>query len=178
MVNGEDVPMTSASMSQAAIGRAMNLSPAAMTKLKKQGMPVNSLEAALAWRLARQNIAQRKPLPSQVIAHRQSVVPAATSASSGSDETEVAGESHDEARTRREIAEADLAELKLRELRGELIRRDIMERIVGERAAATRESVLQIKARLAPLLAAESDVAKVTALLDAELRAALDKAAG
>ena len=38
-------------LSQAAIGRAMNLSPPAITKLKKQGMPVHSLEAALAWRL-------------------------------------------------------------------------------------------------------------------------------
>jgi len=43
--------MVKGSLSQAAIGRAMNLSASAMTKLKKQGMPMHSLEAALAWRV-------------------------------------------------------------------------------------------------------------------------------
>ena len=50
-------------LSQAAIGRALDLSPASMTKLKKQGMPVDTVEAAQAWREARQNIAARKPAP-------------------------------------------------------------------------------------------------------------------
>lgn len=38
--------------SQNAIGRALGLSSAAMSKLKKQGMPVHSVEAASAWRAA------------------------------------------------------------------------------------------------------------------------------
>lgn len=50
-------------LSQAAIGRALGLSPAAITKLKAKGMPVDSVESAQAWRVARQNVAQRKPLP-------------------------------------------------------------------------------------------------------------------
>jgi hypothetical protein len=57
---------TEGPLSQAAIGRALGLSPAAMTKLKKQGMPVDSVEAAQAWRVQRQNVAQRKPLPAGV----------------------------------------------------------------------------------------------------------------
>ena len=36
--------------SQAAIGRALGLSPASMTKCKHLGMPVHSLEAARTWR--------------------------------------------------------------------------------------------------------------------------------
>lgn len=36
--------------SQAAIGRALGLSPASMTKCKGMGMPVHSVEAARAWR--------------------------------------------------------------------------------------------------------------------------------
>lgn len=36
--------------SQAAIGRALGLSPASMTKLKQQGMPVDSVTNAKAWR--------------------------------------------------------------------------------------------------------------------------------
>lgn len=153
----------------------MGLSPAAVTKLKKQGMPVDSVEAALAWRMERQNIAQRKAIPSSLVEatlSRQQDPPPYVAG------LVVPGESQDAARTRREIAEADLAELKLRELRGELVRREVMERIVGEQAARTKEAVLQIKGRISPLLAAESDVLKVTAMLDAELRAALSKGAG
>ncbi|MDP2680317.1 MAG: hypothetical protein Q8O85_16575 [Rhodoferax sp.] len=36
--------------SQAAIGRALGLSPASMSKLKGMGMPIDSVEAARAWR--------------------------------------------------------------------------------------------------------------------------------
>jgi len=36
--------------SQAAIGRALGLSPASMTKLKRQGMPVDSAHSAKVWR--------------------------------------------------------------------------------------------------------------------------------
>jgi hypothetical protein len=46
MKNSERIP------SQAAIGRALGLSPASMTKYKKMGMPVGSIEAAYAWRLS------------------------------------------------------------------------------------------------------------------------------
>nr|WP_326530562.1 hypothetical protein [Rhodoferax sp.] len=37
-------------LSQAAIGRALGISPASMTKCKGMGMPVHSLEAARTWR--------------------------------------------------------------------------------------------------------------------------------
>ena len=168
MVNGEGFTVNG--LSQAALGRALNLSGAAITKLKKQGMPVASVEAAQRWRQNRQNVAQRKPAPvlPSPVPNRQ-----AREAQPEASPEFLGGESHDAARTRREIAEANLAELKLRELRGELIRREVMERIVGERAAALREAVLQVKSRLTPLLAAEADAAKVSAMLDTELRTAL-----
>lgn len=83
------------------------------------------------------------------------------------------GDEYWSSKARREAAEAEIAELKLQELRGDLMRREVVERIVGQQAARTRESVLQIKGRLAPLLAAETDVVKIATMLDAELRAAL-----
>lgn len=49
--------------SQNAIGRELGLSSANMTKLRKQGCPMDSVESVRAWRLARQNIAKRKPEP-------------------------------------------------------------------------------------------------------------------
>jgi hypothetical protein len=45
MKNSERIP------SQAAIGRALGLSPASMTKYKQMGMPVDSVEAASSWRM-------------------------------------------------------------------------------------------------------------------------------
>ncbi|MDP2770485.1 MAG: hypothetical protein Q8O81_11700 [Giesbergeria sp.] len=50
-------------LSQNAIGRELGLSSANMTKLRKQGCPMDSVEAVRAWRLERQSIAQRKPEP-------------------------------------------------------------------------------------------------------------------
>jgi hypothetical protein len=46
--------------SQAAIGRALGLSPASMTKYKQMGMPVDSVEAASTWRLRHVKITAHK----------------------------------------------------------------------------------------------------------------------
>lgn len=175
MVNGERVSVGGEEPSQAALGRAMNLSPAAMTKLKKQGMPVHSLEAALAWRSARQNIAQRKPMPKGM-----TEAPAPRPAASGGapprkPDGAAIGETHDEARTRREIADADLAELKLRELRSELVRAADVRMTYAKRVAALREALLQIPARLATVLAAEPDQAKCHVALEHELHQVLSQ---
>lgn len=145
------------------------MSKANVTKLKLQGMPVHSVEAARAWRSSRQNIAARKPEPAAPTAAPVAPPPALGGG--------VFGESFDVARTRREVAAADLLELELAEARGDLLRRDVMEQTVGALATSTREAVLQVVARLAALLAAETDPVKVRHMLDAELRQALDQAA-
>ena len=49
--------------SQNAIGRALGLSSGNMTKLRKLGCPMDSVESVRAWRLERQDIARRKPEP-------------------------------------------------------------------------------------------------------------------
>lgn len=77
---------------------------------------------------------------------------------------------YDEARRRREMAEAALAELKLAELRGELVRADEWVAALARRCVAFREGLLQIPSRLSAQLAAESDEARVHATLDSELR--------
>lgn len=45
------------------LAAALGISKQAVSKNKKQGMPVDSLEAALAWRRRHLNVAQRKPDP-------------------------------------------------------------------------------------------------------------------
>ena len=163
MVNGE--PSPGGILSQAAIGRALGLSPAAMTKLKKQGMPVHSVEAAQAWRRARQNIAQRKPEPPQLRHHAP--LPEASTPTVANDE------SQDQARTRREIAEANLAELRLRELRGDLVRVEKIKAQHQRRVAAMREAFLQLPARVVPLLLADSSATALEVTLKREINAAL-----
>ena len=74
MVNSEH-----STPSQAAIGRALNLSPASMTKLKKLGMPVTDVEAARTWRAIniaptmhghiKRQAASVTPSPSQALPH-------------------------------------------------------------------------------------------------------------
>jgi hypothetical protein len=75
--------------SQAAIGRALGLSPASMTKCKRMGMPVHSVEAARTWRAI--NIAPtmhnytkrnptRQPSPSGALPHALALLNVAAAA--------------------------------------------------------------------------------------------------
>lgn len=83
------------------------------------------------------------------------------------------GDGYWASRGRREAAEAELAELKLAEQRKELIRIAAVERVWAGLLAAAREHLLQVRSRLAPLLAAEADVFKIEQLLEAEHNQAL-----
>jgi hypothetical protein len=193
-------------MSQAAIGRALGLSPASMTKLKGQGMPVDSVAAAQAWREARQNVAQRKPAPESAAASSRRTDPMRDELGGDRlrrrvDEAERItvngrpvfggsgggfdmppdigmGEDRDEARTRREIAEANMAEMDEARLRRELIRVASVQAQLSTDYATTRDAMLQIPARMAPLLAASADPAAIQSLLHAEIHQALMTLAG
>lgn len=77
-------------------------------------------------------------------------------------------------RTRRETAEAELAELKLAEQHGSLIRVNAVKQALANAFTSTRDSLLQIPSRLAAVLAAETDAAKVHELLQLELYRALE----
>jgi hypothetical protein len=167
--------------SQAAIGRALDLSPASITKLKGQGMPVDSVESAQAWRVARQNIAARKPEPTSA---RPFTLPSADTIRAHAvpmdlpDLDDESNSARDEARTRREISEANISEMREGELRGDLIRMSAVKATLASVFATTRDALLQIPARLAPLLAADADPANVQNTLHAEIHQALMTLAG
>lgn len=80
---------------------------------------------------------------------------------------------YEEARRRRELAEAQKAELQLAELQGDLIRTADVRAAYAKRAAGLREALLQIPARLAAVVAAEGDQAKCHDILQAELHQVL-----
>jgi hypothetical protein len=159
-------------LNQAELARRLGLSRAAVTRNKHLGMPVDSVAAAQGWREARQNVAQRKPLPT---APR----PPDRSESAHCDPSpDLPDEDRDAARTRREIADANIAEMEEARMRRELIRVSAVQAQLAVDYATTRDALLQIPARMGPLLAAESDTAKVQNLLHAEIHQALVDLAG
>lgn len=162
-------------LTQVALGRALGLSPAAITKLKQQGMPVDSVAAAQAWREQKLNIAARKPQPAGLGsgAAAEPAVAAAFPPLGGDQGGDYGDEDFQMARTRREIAEANLAEMREAELEGKLIRVDAVRAAWSRGMAATRNALLQVPPRLAPLLAAETDIDRIGQILDQELRQAL-----
>lgn len=174
--------------SQAELARQLGLSAPAITKLKKQGMPTDSLAAAQAWREQRQNVAQRKPAPDAVQhqpprwppfdASRDPYRAPPPGAFPGPDEPPPLGEDRDEARTRREIAEANMAELAEARLRREVISVSAVTRQIATDFATTRDALLQLPARMGAILAAKSDAAEVQTLLEAEIHNALSTLAG
>lgn len=81
--------------------------------------------------------------------------------------------SYEEARRRRETAEANIAEIKQAEMEGQVIRADAVRAAWAAKITGARDALLQIPSRIAPVLAAETDLVRVTALLEDELRRAL-----
>lgn len=80
---------------------------------------------------------------------------------------------YNRARAMREHAEAQLAELKLAEQRGELVRASDVRAALAKRAAALRESLLQLPARVVPILVADPSAAAMDQVLRAEIITAL-----
>lgn len=87
--------------------------------------------------------------------------------------SEISRVSYDEARRRRELAEAERAELQLATMRGELVQASDIGAELSRVFASFREAMMQIPARVSAVLAAETDEARVNAVLTEEIRGAL-----
>lgn len=148
-----------------------------MVKLKKQGCPMDSVAAAQAWRQERQNIAARKPLPgasvNQALADPLPQAPPPIVAREVREDGFDLDESHDAARTRREIAEANLAELKEGELSRELVRRVDVDRAAFEAARALRDGLTNCAKRLGATVAVLSTPEECAAAIEREHRTLL-----
>jgi len=81
--------------------------------------------------------------------------------------------SYDEARRRQAAADATRAEVELAVRLGELVRASDVRAAVGPRLIAARDRLLNISARVAPLLAVETDAAIIAGLIDVEIHQAL-----
>lgn len=147
-------------LTQADIAAALQIDPAMVTRYKARGMPMHSIEAARAWK-------------SRHV--RPRVNPRACAAA---EESQASIPDYQLSKAVREAAEAQMAQLKLAEQKGEVIRVDAVRARLANILSSTRDSLLQIPARLAPVLAAESDAARVHDLLQAELHQALARLCG
>lgn len=81
-------------------------------------------------------------------------------------------------RIKSEVERAKLLELKARVEAGKYVDADEVKVAAFNRGRAVRESLLNIPDRLAPVLAAEGDAARVHALLGAEIHQALEELTG
>ncbi|MEY2653098.1 MAG: hypothetical protein RLZZ524_125 [Pseudomonadota bacterium] len=78
------------------------------------------------------------------------------------------------AKAKREHAEAQLAELELAEKRGEIILAADHKRVIFRLCRSIRDALVPIPDRMAPVVAAEDDPAKVHAELSREIRQVLE----
>ena len=78
-----------------------------------------------------------------------------------------------QAKTAREVYEAKNAQLEYEERTGKLIKVDAVRAAWAAKITGARDALLQIPSRIAPVLAATTDLVEVTALLEAELRQTL-----
>jgi len=83
-----------------------------------------------------------------------------------------------QAKTAREVYEAKNAQLEYEERVGKLVRADEVKSHLASKIAAMREAFLQIPSRLVPVLAAESDPAKIHTVLEAEIIRAMALVSG
>lgn len=165
-------------MRQSELARALGLSKQAVSKLKGQGMPVDSVEAARAWRDENLSVAARKETRESVPAAPVAKSPDARVFPPIGDDDDGEDEDFKAARTREKISEANMAEMNEAKMRREMINVAVVERQLATDYATTRDALLQIPARLAPLLAVETDTAAIQTMLDAELHQALVNLAG
>jgi phage terminase Nu1 subunit (DNA packaging protein) len=147
-----------ATVSSATVGKHLGITRQAVEKHMKRGMPMDSLDAAVEW-------------------HRRSTSPAARMAGKAQVATpRVANdESFDQARTRKEIALADKAEMEADVQRGRLIEAAAVKSELGRQFGAIREGLLNVAARVTPMLSLTGPQA---AVLDAEIRAVLAQYVG
>ena len=169
------------------LAAALGISAAMVTKLARRGMPTDTPERAERWR-------RRHLEPGRIKGVRADTRPggpppelampgaglAGANAIEGQDQAQGEANQGEAApadflasRARREAAEAAIAELRLAEQRGEVIRTDAVRAALSTALAATRDRLLSIPDRLAPVLAAESAPQRVHEVMSAEIRDAL-----
>lgn len=163
-------------ISEAALARLLGVSRQSINEHVKRGTIDKGADGLIDVHLAKLAIANRVRPSGKTAEAVAPTVPVPTPPSAPADTSpavDMAATSYHVAKTLREAAEARMAELKLAEMRRQLIRADDVRALHAKAAVQFREALMQIAARLAPILAAETDQSKIQTILDAEHRHAL-----
>ena len=158
---------------QATIAKELGVTEGRVSQLKKQGMPIKSVDEARAWYA--EHVDPRfspKMLPGVVLPPNMAI-PGAAAMQAG-DAAGLAGmiaEAYDiqRARAKRETHEANLAELRERQVLGELVEADRVRRAVTTLAAGVRSAFERIPDKLADRLAATASAQDCHVLLAGEI---------
>lgn len=171
MMNGDHKPI-----SQAALARALGISPASVTAGKQRGMPVSSVAAASAWRREHLDPAHMNPAPGEAAPPRHYLRrPAATTPMTGKAARTAwfKPTTFQLARADREVYEAKLAQLRYEQESGKLIDAAAVRTEFAKAIVVVRDRMLRLPDRLVVMLLGESDARRMRAVIDSEVRAAL-----
>jgi len=161
---------------KAELARQLGVSRQAIGDLVKRGVLSEDKDGLIDVELARVALANRVHPGSKtaqaIAAGAPAAVPTPATASANDEEQQIT--SYHVAKTLNETAQARMNQLKLREMQGDLIRVDAVRSTLASAIASTREALMQIPARLSPVIAPETDQAKVHDLLHTELVQVLD----
>lgn len=168
--------IATARASQAELARLFGVSRQAINDLVRRNVLELGHDGRIDVELARVALSNRVRPSAKTAAAVSSggSAPQQTTVETASDESSTVTSYH-VAKTLRETAEARMAQLKLAELRGDLMPTADVRATWSKRTAGLREAILQIPARLAAVVAAESDQARCHDILQAELHAVLQQ---
>lgn len=166
-------------LTESALARTLGVSRQAVNELVRRGILPKDKDGLIDFELAKLALMNKvRPsgksttsLQDPETPSAPAATPSAVTASELDDSLEIT--SYHVAKTLNEAAMAQINRLKLAEMRGELIRVTAVKATLGTVFATTRDALLQIPARLAPTLAADTDPASVMNALHAEIHQAL-----
>lgn len=169
---------------KATLARELGVTRQAIGDLVKRGILTEDKDGLIDVEMARLALANRvrpsaktaqalhAPTPNEPSA------PAPDTAANEQQANPTAVTSYHVAKTLNETAQARMNQLRLKEMQGELIQLKAVESVWAAAMAAMREHLLQVRARLSPLLAIESDPFQIEQMLESEHSQALAHMAG
>ena len=159
-------------LTESGLARQLGVSRQAVHELVKRGVLSKDKDGLIDFELAKHALMNRvRPSGKTAASLQEPATTPTTQTPETSTEPEIT--SYHVAKTLREAAEAQIARLKLAEMQSDVIQVSAVRATWATRIASARDALLQIPARIAPVLAAETNLAAVTLLLESELRQAL-----
>lgn len=161
-------------LTQAQLAAELGVHPSIVTRDKARGMPTDSFEEASAWRSvhrrARVGSTADRPAGQAVLPSADRQMPA----DAGQSAVPMTDVSYNEARARRERAEAEEAEMRTARIRGTMVQREDIDRGCFEVARELRDRLAGCARRIASEVAAINTAEGCEAVIDREHRIVLE----